>query len=162
MPAKKMIFSVFLTALLLIGYTSAALADDPATRVGTITAVAKTGAAIVVNVEVVSETAQPLNPELSTGKPDPSSVMDPGATKVVEIAVGMPVKLIIDRQGSAFRFQIGVVASMTDKAHCTVRVDPASLEQTFQDPADQNNPHKVGEFLKVGTAVAIWGVTPGG
>ena len=86
MMAKKMVFSMLLTALLLTGYATAALAEDPATRVGTITAVAKSGAAIIVNVEVMSETAQPLNPQLSTGTPEPSSVMDPGATKAVEIA----------------------------------------------------------------------------
>jgi len=38
-------------------------------------------------------------------------------------------------------------------------VDPGSLNQTFQDPMDDNNIHKIGEFLKAGAFVAIWGVT---
>ena len=99
---------------------------------------------ILLDVTVQSETSQPLNPQLSTGVADPSQVMDPGATKAVQVAVGSPVKLVIVKQGAVFRFAIGTVDSVLDKAHCTVRVDPGSLSQTFQDPADNNNVHKIG------------------
>lgn len=134
--------------------------EDPATRVGTIDQVSKGDSGIFLDITVQDETAQPLNPQLSTGVPDPSQVMDPGATPAVQVAVGSPVKLVIVRQGAVFRFSIGTVDSVMDKAHCTVRVDPESLNQTFQDPTDDNNVHSIREFLKAGAFVAIWGVTP--
>jgi hypothetical protein len=134
--------------------------DDPATRLGSIDEITRGGGGVVLEVTLQSETAQPLNPQLSTGVPDPSQVMDPGATPAVQVAVGSPVKLVIVRQGAVFRFSIGTVDSVMDKAHCTVRVDPESLNQTFQDPTDDNNVNSIREFLKVGAFVAIWGVTP--
>jgi hypothetical protein len=134
--------------------------EDPATRVGTIDQVTRRDNGIFLAITVQGETAQPLNSQLSTGVPDPSQVMDPGATPAVQVAVGSPVKLVIVRQGAVFRFSIGTVDSVMDKAHCTVRVDSESLNQTFQDPIDDNNVHKIGEFLKAGAFVAIWGVTP--
>jgi hypothetical protein len=133
--------------------------EDPATRVGTIDQVTKGDSGIFLDVTLQGETAQPLNPQLSTGAPDPSQVMDPGATRSLQVAVGSPVKLVIVRQGAVFRFSIGTVDSVVDKAHCTVRVDSGSLNQTFQDPMDDNNVHSIGEFLKAGAYVAIWGVT---
>jgi hypothetical protein len=134
--------------------------EDPATRVGTIDQVTRRDNGIFLAITVQGETAQPLNSQLSTGVPDPSQVMDPGATPAVQVAVGSPVKLVIVRQGAVFRFSIGTVDSLMDKAHCTVSVDPGSLNQTFQDPTDDNNVHSIGEFLKAGAFVAIWGVTP--
>lgn len=140
--------------------TVGVLGEDPATRVGTVDQVNKGDSGIFLDVTVQGETAQPLNSQLSTGVPNPSQVMDPGATPAVQVAVGCPVKLVIVRQGAVFRFSIGTVDSVLDKAHCTVRVDPGSLSQTFQDPTDNNNVHNIGEFLKAGAYVAIWGVTP--
>ena len=139
--------------------TLGVLGEDPATRVGSIDQVTRGDSGIFLDVTVQGETAQPLNSQLSTGVADPSRVMDPGATPAVQVAVGSPVKLVIVRQGAVFRFSIGTVDSVMDKAHCTVRVDPGSLNQTFQDPMDDNNIHKIGEFLKAGAFVAIWGVT---
>ncbi len=140
--------------------TLGVVGEDPATRVGTIDQVTRRDSGVFLDVTVQGETAQPLNSQLSTGVPDPSRVLDPGASPAVQVAVGSPVKLVIVRQGAVFRFSIGTVDAVMDKAHCTVRVDPESLNQTFQDPTDNNNAHKIGEFLKAGAYVAIWGVTP--
>ena len=148
------------TAALGVCLTLGAWGDDPATRVGTIDQVTRGDNGIFLDITVQGETAQPLNSQLSTGVPDPSQVMDPGATPAVQAAVGSPVKLVIVRQGAVFRFSIGAVDSVIDKRHCTVKVDPGSLSQTFQDPTDDNNVHKIGEFLKAGAYVAIVGVTP--
>ena len=134
--------------------------EDPATRVGTIDQVTRGDSGISLDVTLQGETAQPLNPQLSTGVPKPSDVRYPGATKAVQVAAGMPVKLVVVRQGAVFRFAIGTVDSVADKTHCHVKVDPGSLSQTFQDPADGNNIHSLGEYLKAGAYVAIWGVTP--
>ena len=139
--------------------TLGVVGEDPATRVGSIDQVTRSDSGVFLEVTVQGETAQPLNSQLSTGVPDPSQVMDPGASPAVQVAAGSPVKLVIVRQGAVFRFTIGAVDSVLDKAHCTVRVDPESLNQTFQDPMDDNNTHKIGEFLKAGAYVAIWGVT---
>jgi len=160
MPNGKR-FLVLLAALALLSVAPCLRADDPPTRVGTIDNVSKADSGIYCDVTVQKELAQPLNPEISTGTPDPSQVMVPGgAAPAVQIAVGMPVKLVIVRQNAVFRFTIGVVDSMTDNWHCTVRVDPASLDQTFQDPVNDNQVRKAGEFLKVGAPVAIWAVAP--
>ena len=141
-------------------FAAGVLGEDPATRVGTIDQVTRGDGGTFLDVTLQGELAQPLNPQLSTGVPDPSQVMDPGATKAVQVVVGMPVKLVIVRQGAVFRFTIGTVDSVNDKTHCRVRVDPGSLNQKFQDPTDGNNSHSLGEYLKVGAYVAIWGVTP--
>jgi|WetSurMetagenome_2_1015567.scaffolds.fasta_scaffold04744_7 hypothetical protein len=152
---------LLLSALTFLSAALCLLADDISTRVGTIDYVSMTDSGIYCDVTIQKEFAQPLNPELSTGTADPSQIMTPGGTTpTYQIAVGMPVKLVIVRQQAVFRFTIGVVDSMTDNLHCTVRVDPASLDQTFQDPVNDNQVRKAGEFLKVGAAVSIWSAPP--
>jgi hypothetical protein len=161
MPTKKMFFSICLTALLLLVFSTAALADDPPTRTGTIDAIRQTDNGIYFDATIQGELAQPLNPQLSTGTPDPSQIMDPsGGQQSVQLAAGMPVRLVIVRQNAVFRFMIGSVDQVLDRTHCTVRVDPAALNQTFQDPVNDNEIRKAGDFLKVGAFVAIWGVAP--
>ena len=156
----RVLLILAVTAVLGVCLAIAAWGEDPATRVGTIDRVTRGDGGIFLDVTIQGELAQPLNPQLSTGVPDPSQVMDPGATQAVQVAVGMPVKLVIVRQGAVFRFTIGTVDSMDDKTHCRVKVDPGSLNQTFQDPADDNSVRSLGDFLKVGAYVAIWGVRP--
>jgi hypothetical protein len=152
---------ILLAALALLCAAPCLRADDPTTRVGSIDSVSNTDSGIYCDVTIQSELAQPSNPELSTGVAEPSEIMTPGGTTPsAQIAVGMPVKLVIVRQDAVFRFTIGVVDSVTDRHHCTIRVDPAALDQTFQDPVNDNQVRKAGEFLKVGAGVAIWAVAP--
>lgn len=162
MPERgRMLLFVFLAVTMGMFLEIGVLGEDPATRVGTIDHVTRGDGGIFLDVTLQGELAQPLNPQLSTGVPDPSQVMDPGATQSVQVVAGMPVKLVIVKQGAVFRFAIGTVDAVTDKTHCHVRVDPGSLSQTFQDPTDDNATHSIGEYLKAGAFVAIWGVTPG-
>lgn len=159
MPHGKKLLVLFLVAASVLTFAVVLRADDPATRVGTIDDISNTDSGIYCDVTVQKELAQPLNPEISTGTADPSQIMVPGgATPAAQIAVGMPVKLVIVRQNAVFRFTIGVVDTVTDNWHCTVRIDPAALDQTFQDPVNDNQVRKAGEFFKVGAAVAIWAV----
>jgi hypothetical protein len=156
---KKLL--LLLSALAFLCVALSLLADDLTTRVGTIDSVSKTDSGIYCDVTIQKEFAQPLNSQISTGTSDPSQIMTPGGTTAAyQIAVGMPVKLVVVRQNAVFRFTIGVVDSMTDNLHCTVRVDPSSLDQTFQDPVNDNQVRKAGEFLKVGAAVSIWSAPP--
>ena len=83
------------------------------------------------------------------------------STTKTTVVPGMPVKLFIVDSGGVFSPTIGVVDSVPDATHCIVKVNPASLNETWQDPSDDNHPHKAGEYLKVGAQVSVWGVTTG-
>jgi hypothetical protein len=132
--------------------------DYASTRSGTVDGIARVEGEITLNVTIEAEQSQPSDPELSTGTPDDSEVTSftTGSTQVV---AGMPVSLVITRDGATFSPVIGSVESVVDATHCVVRVDPAALEQTWQDPSDANNVHKVGEYLSQGAAISLGGVT---
>lgn len=70
--------------------------------------------------------------------------------------VGMSVRLVIAGPGGQFTPTIGTVVSAKDATHCVVRVDPSSLEQTWQDPSDDST-HKVREYLRAGARIAFEG-----
>ena len=147
-------------ALILAGLATARplWADDSPQRQGVIDSIDRSQGKIYLNVTLGAENAQPSDPRLSTGVADPSQVTSytDGKTTVL---VGSPVRLLITGQNASFSPAIGVVDQIIDKHHCVVSVDLQLLERTWQDPADGNKVHKVGEYLKDGAAVAIYGVT---
>ena len=133
-------------------------AEDSPQRQGVIDSIDRPEGKIYLNVTLVAENAQPSDPRLSTGVADPSKVTSytDGKTKIL---VGSPVRLIITRQNAVFSPAIGVVDQVMDAQHCVIKVDQQLLEKLWQDPADGNSNHQVGDYLKAGATVAIYGVT---
>jgi hypothetical protein len=160
MSSTARAFVILVSAAVSLGFASAFLAADPPTRMGTVDRISKTDSATTLYVSIQGELDQPADPKLATGTADPSQIMTPGGTTPSDkLAVGMPVKLVIVRQGAVFRYTIGTVDAVTDSLHCKVKVDRASLDRTFQDPTDDNKLHKIGEFLVEGASVAVWGIS---
>lgn len=158
---KKRTVSLIALSFAVLGMAAAlgvGAQDYVSSRSGIIDTIAKVKGVITLSVTIEDELAQPSNPQLSTGVPDPSKVTSftNGSTRVV---TGMPVALVIVSRGATFTPVIGAVESVVDAGHCLVRVDSAALEKTWQDPADPGTPRKVGEYLKEGAAVSIVGVT---
>ena len=135
-----------------------ARAYDSPHRQGTVDSIDRPDGKIYLNVTLIGEDASPSNPELSTGTADPSHITSLTPNGKTTIVVGSAVRLVITRQNSVYSPDLGVVDQVIDKTHCVVRVDPQLLDRTWQDPSDDNNTHKVGEYLKAGATVTIYGV----
>ncbi len=161
MGRTRVLLAALLWTVLLAGLMVArpARADDSPQRQGTIDSIDRPDGKIYLNVTLIGEDAAPANPELSTGTADPSHITSFTSGGKTKIAVGSPVRLVITRQDAVFSPDLGAVDQIIDKTHCVVRVDPQLLEQTWQDPADGNQTHKVGEYMKTGATVTIYGVT---
>ncbi len=134
--------------------------EGPITRMGTIDRIVQKEGGLYLEVAIEGTLAQPSNPELSTGVPDPSQIKTL-SSPTTDVVPGMPVRLIIERSGAMFRPEIGSVESMIGASRCIVKVAPGALDQTIQDPSKGNAVHKIGDYLKIGARVAIWGVTTG-
>lgn len=153
-------FSLAALALALAAAPAALAQEGPITRMGTIDRIVQKEGGLYLEVTIEPVLAQPSNPQLSTGVPSPSQTKTL-SNPTTEAVPGMPVRLIIERSGAMFRPAIGTVQSMSDSSHCLVKVTPGALDQTIQDPSEGNAVHKIGDYLKTGATVAIWGVTTG-
>jgi hypothetical protein len=159
-PHMKKWLCFFLSAALGLAFSLATVAQEMDAVKGTIASIDRRGTVTYLQVTLASPSAQPTNPNLSVPKPDASVTTDLSTTKIT-VVPGMPVKLFITSSGGVFSPTVGVVESVPDATHCIVKVDPASLDETWQDPSDSNHLHKAGEYLKVGAQVSVWGVTSG-
>jgi len=127
-------------------------------RSGNVEAVETVKGVLTLKVTLAPEQAQPADPELSTGVPDPSQIMSLTGGRT-QVRAGMAVSLVIEQSGAVWTPYIGRVKSIADNTRCVVEVDPAALGKTWQDPSDQNKVHRAGDYLVVGATVLVMGTS---
>lgn len=127
---------------------------------GTIDSIEKRASGTYFSVTLTGDADQPSGSNLTAPQPDPSSTTDLSST-TVKVVKGSPVQLYVERAGTTFTPTIGLVDSVADATHCTVKVDLSALEQTWQDSTDNNRSHKAEEYLQVGAKVTVLAVVTG-
>jgi len=127
-----------------------------AQRSGTVEQLDTVKGVITLKVVLAGEQAQPSDPDLSTGVPEPSQIMALTGGRT-QVRLGMPVSLMVEKSGAVWCPYIGTVKSIADGTHCVVEVDRTALAKTWQDPSDQNQLHRAGEYLVVGASVLVMG-----
>ena len=151
---------IYLAVILAAKFSVALSAQVDVSIRGMVDSVEKRGNSIFLKVTIVPS-ASDSSPGVVKPEQDPSVTTDLSKERPARVTAGMPVKLDVQSAGGYFSPSIGTVESVTDASHCVVKVDPAAMDQGWQDPSDNSN-HKVKEYLKPGARVTINAPLSGG